>query len=72
MQTEKLFPERIVLDRFHLWWMRCTIAIILSCLISVNDFKSDVTVPVVDEGGLKRSESYENFLHSGGVTIDGE
>lgn len=44
----------------------------LSCLISVNDFKSDVTVPVVDEGGLKRSESYENFLHSGGVTIDGE
>lgn len=44
----------------------------LSCFISVNDFKSDVTVPVVDEGGLKRSESYENFLHSGGVTIDGE
>jgi len=54
--------------------MRCTIAIIIfSFLTSVNDFKSDVTVPVVDEGGLKRSESYENFLRSsGGVTIDGE
>lgn len=52
--------------------MRCTIAIIFFFLTSVNDFKSDVTVPVVDEGGLKRSESYENFLRSGGVTIDGK
>ncbi|XP_052079088.1 uncharacterized protein LOC127717479 isoform X10 [Mytilus californianus] len=39
--------------------------------VLVHDFKSDVTVPVIDEDGLKRSESYENFLRAGGLTVDG-
>lgn len=39
---------------------------------SVHDFKSDVTVPVIDEDGLKRSESYENFLRAGGMSVDGK
>ncbi|XP_052079089.1 uncharacterized protein LOC127717479 isoform X11 [Mytilus californianus] len=38
--------------------------------VLVHDFKSDVTVPVIDEDGLKRSESYENFLRAGGLTVD--
>ncbi|CAC5391764.1 TNS [Mytilus coruscus] len=38
--------------------------------VLVHDFKSDVTVPVIDEDGLKRSESYENFLRTGGLTVD--
>ncbi|VDI75712.1 tensin [Mytilus galloprovincialis] len=38
--------------------------------VLVHDFKSDVTVPVIDEDGLKRSESYENFLRAGGMSVD--